>query len=92
MPKSMPTTAADLWSGSKAPRGPPPGLSSNKSGSGNGASNANNWMGLIGGRNSGGSAAGNWQSGGSSAWFSSWLLLKNLTAQVSTSYFLKAKK
>lgn len=69
----------------KTSRGPPPGLGSNKSGSGGGGvpnvtnpGNANGWLG--GGRTSGG-----W-SGTNSNWNSNWLLLKNLTAQVS--YFI----
>lgn len=89
----MPSAAADLWSASK--RGPPPGLGSQKSTSGNG-NMTGNWMGLIGNRGAG----ANWQGGGGSGggvptgsgvsggggWSagssSSWLLLKNLTAQI----------
>lgn len=82
----MPSSAADLWSNNKAPRGPPPGLGSTKTTSGNGSGSSSNWMGLIG-RNSGTSGSGNWQSGGGSGWFSPWLLLKNLTAQVTFVYF-----
>lgn len=78
-------TQQEIWSSmNKTSRGPPPGLGSNKCGSGGGSvpnvtnvSNANVW--LSGGRTSGG-----W-SGTSSNWNSNWLLLKNLTAQIDSS-------
>lgn len=89
--------AADVWgaglgtgsggptgnSASKTPRGPPPGLSSGKvsgSGSVGGGPGSNGWM----PRTSHGQG-GNWSAGGggaSGSWYSTWLLLKNLTAQV----------
>lgn len=90
VPQATPTTS-ELWGApmSKTARGPPPGLGSNKSGgnsSGSGsnaiAGNASNgWIGgsLTGRVNSGGS---NWTGNNTSGWHSTWLLLKNLTAQV----------
>ncbi|EAA12443.4 AGAP007802-PA, partial [Anopheles gambiae str. PEST] len=70
-------------SASKTPRGPPPGLSSGKvsgSGSVGGGPGSNGWM----PRTSHGQG-GNWSAGGggaSGSWYSTWLLLKNLTAQI----------
>lgn len=70
------SVTSELWAAPKSSRGPPPGLSTK-----GGGSLANGWSGNLG--NSvpwGGSQrnSGNW--GGSSTW----LLLRNLTAQVST--------
>ncbi|XP_065081266.1 protein Gawky-like [Ochlerotatus camptorhynchus] len=79
-------SAPDLWGtglnsggtgGGKTPRGPPPGLSAGKNPGGFGS---NGWNQRPG---QGGS---NWPSGGGNAggpaWYSTWVLLKNLTAQI----------
>lgn len=67
-----PSTAvtSDLWGAPKS-RGPPPGLTSK------GSSSINGWGSNLGGPNS----AAPYQA--RSNWTSQWLLLKNLTAQVS---------
>uniref|UniRef100_A0A182MLY9 UBA domain-containing protein n=1 Tax=Anopheles culicifacies TaxID=139723 RepID=A0A182MLY9_9DIPT len=67
-------------SAAKTPRGPPPGLSSGKStGSAGGGPGSNGWI-----QRTGHGQGGNWSGGGgaSGTWYSTWLLLKNLTAQV----------
>jgi hypothetical protein len=79
----------------KAPRGPPPGLANKNgvnpgvAGSGSavasGASNGWSMTGMLGGGTGGGAnraSNSNWQSNTNSGWYSTWLLLKNLTAQV----------
>lgn len=75
------TVSNELWSVPKS-RGPPPGLSSKI------ATNPGN--GGVGGSSNGwGSLGGRWGGGGGgpqqsqSSWGSTWLLLKNLTPQVS---------
>lgn len=55
-------------------RGPPPGLV--KGGIGGSNATTNGWSGIGGARSA---ASGAW---GSANWGSSWLLLRNLTAQV----------
>lgn len=74
------TTAvtSELWPAPKSSRGPPPGLSTK-------GSLSNGWSGNLGNSIPWGTSqrnSGNW--GGSSTW----LLLRNLTAQVSTLRFL----
>uniref|UniRef100_A0A182M9N8 RRM domain-containing protein n=1 Tax=Anopheles culicifacies TaxID=139723 RepID=A0A182M9N8_9DIPT len=67
-------------SAAKTPRGPPPGLSSGKStGSAGGGPGSNGWI-----QRTGHGQGGNWSGGGgaSGTWYSTWLLLKNLTAQI----------
>lgn len=74
---------------SKTARGPPPGLGSNKSG-GNGTGSGSNTIsanasnGWIGGSLTGrvGAGGSNWAGNNTTGWHSTWLLLKNLTAQV----------
>ena len=74
----------------KTARGPPPGLGSNKSGLSGGSgsmpgSGTNGWIGgSLTGRVSGGGS--NW-AGNNNSWHSTWLLLKNLTAQVRKTKF-----
>lgn len=74
-PTSSVSTTSELWCAPKPSRGPPPGLSAK------GGSLANGWSGGNLGNMSWGGASqrssGSW--GGSSPW----LLLRNLTAQVS---------
>uniref|UniRef100_A0A182SKS2 UBA domain-containing protein n=1 Tax=Anopheles maculatus TaxID=74869 RepID=A0A182SKS2_9DIPT len=69
-------------SATKTPRGPPPGLSSGKATGGAGAGGgpgSNGWI-----QRTGHGQGGNWSGGGGAAgtWYSTWLLLKNLTAQI----------
>ncbi|XP_038110226.1 protein Gawky isoform X2 [Culex quinquefasciatus] len=58
----------------KAPRGPPPGLSAGKNPGGGGGFGSNGW------NQRPGPTGGNWAGG--PAWYSTWVLLKNLTAQI----------
>ncbi|XP_049536810.1 protein Gawky-like [Anopheles darlingi] len=78
------TGVSDVWAGGssgvpKTPRGPPPGLSSGKpAGTPGGPTGTNGWI-----QRPSHSSAGNWSAGGATgAWYSTWLLLKNLTAQI----------
>lgn len=65
---------------SKSARGPPPGLGSNKVGGNGSTAGTNGWIGSgLTGRMSNSS---NWAVNNSAGWTSTWLLLKNLTAQV----------
>lgn len=78
--------ASDLWgtglgsgtAGGKTPRGPPPGLSAGKNPGGFGSNGWNQRPGPGG---------NNWPTGGGGGggpgWYSTWILLKNLTTQVS---------
>lgn len=63
----------------KAPRGPPPGLSAGKNPGGGGGFGSNGW------NQRPGPTGGNWAGG--PAWYSTWVLLKNLTAQVGITDF-----
>lgn len=75
---------SDLWGsglgsgagGGKTPRGPPPGLSAGKNPGGFGSNGWNQRPGQGG---------NNWPAGGGGGgpgWYSTWILLKNLTAQI----------
>ncbi|EDW99326.1 protein Gawky isoform X1 [Drosophila yakuba] len=84
---------SELWTSSlnkSSSRGPPPGLTANSNKSGNGgnsctstpttvAGGANGW---LQGRSGGVQTTNTTWTGGNSSWGSSWLLLKNLTAQI----------
>ncbi|XP_030379857.1 protein Gawky isoform X2 [Scaptodrosophila lebanonensis] len=84
---TQPCATSELWASplnKAAPRGPPPGLSTNKSGSGatvtttcTAAGNVNGWLASRGVP----STNTTW-TGGNTSWASCWLLLKNLTAQI----------
>jgi len=83
VPQATPTTS-ELWGApmSKSARGPPPGLGSSKVGGNASASTTgtNGWIGSgLSGRMSNSS---NWASNNNAGWTSTWLLLKNLTAQI----------
>lgn len=72
-------STSDLWAApstiGKTTAGPPPGLGASKNGSTPAAtSEANDWIGWNSSNASNSSGNGNW--------FSTWLLLKNLTAQI----------
>jgi trinucleotide repeat-containing gene 6 protein len=76
-------SASDLWAAPTTlgkTSGPPPGLGASKNGSTSVASSesANDWMSWNPSGNTG-SGAGNNANG---TWYSTWLLLKNLTAQI----------
>lgn len=86
-------STSDLWAApsaiGKSTSGPPPGLGSSKNGGTPAAGGeSNDWMssGLgnwpSGGGNNTGAAQPNSAGGNSSNWYSTWLLLKNLTAQI----------
>jgi trinucleotide repeat-containing gene 6 protein len=80
-------STADLWAAPTLNKttGPPPGLGGVKNGSNNSsvvASESNDWIGTLGNWPPGTGAANAGAAGGNSGWFSTWLLLKNLTAQI----------
>lgn len=88
---------SELWNApmqNKPSRGPPPGLSNNKGGlsgtntiastSASGSS-TNGWIGSsLSSRVAG---TNNWNNGNSGSWPSTWLLLKNMTAQVRSDFY-----
>ena len=89
-------STSDLWAApsaiGKSTSGPPPGLGSSKNGGTPAAGGeSNDWMssglgnwpsGGGGGGNNTGAAQPNSAGGNSNNWYSTWLLLKNLTAQI----------
>lgn len=86
------STTSELWGApvNKAPRGPPPGLGANKSAAVNpsGGSSANGWIGSGLARTGNTGNTNNWSSNTNGSWNSTWLFLKNLTAQVQIFVFL----
>ncbi|EDV33650.2 uncharacterized protein Dana_GF19039, isoform D [Drosophila ananassae] len=85
-------STSELWTSplnKSSSRGPPPGLTASSNKSGNGGSTTSTSTAISGGANGwlqtrGGSvqATSTTWSGGNAPWSSSWLLLKNLTAQI----------
>lgn len=71
-------STSDLWAApsaiGKTTAGPPPGLGASKNGNTPATSEANDWIGWNSSNTS--------NSSGNGTWFSTWLLLKNLTAQI----------
>lgn len=67
-------STSDLWAAPTKTAGPPPGLGASKNGSTPATSEANDWIGW--------NSSNSTSSSGNGTWFSTWLLLKNLTAQI----------
>lgn len=78
-------STSDLWAAPTLSKttGPPPGLGGVKNGSNSSAvtTEANDWIGGLGNWPQG-TGSGNTGTAGGSGWFSTWVLLKNLTAQI----------